>query len=111
MKKNELIEFLQCRIEFLQGRLDEALASVSPLTLANEKLVATVDELRRQIASLEDAIKGKGAELSKEKAARQAVQRLQGSPSERQTKPAVSATPETPEQKPQKKRTSICAGR
>ena len=81
MKKNELIEFLQRQIEFLQGRLDEALASVSSLTLANEKLVATVDELRRQIASLEDVIKGKGAELSKEKAARQAVQRLQGSPS------------------------------
>ena len=87
MKKNELIEFLQRQIEFLQGRLDEALASVSSLTLANEKLVATVDELHRQIASLEDVIKGKGAELSKEEAARQAVRRLQGSPSERQKKP------------------------
>ena len=53
MKKNELIEFLQRQNEFLQGRLDEALASVNSLTLANEKLVATVDELRRQIASLE----------------------------------------------------------
>ena len=70
MKKNELTEFLQRQNEFLQGRLDEALASVSSLTLANEKLVATVDELRRQIASLEDVIKGRGAELSKEKAAR-----------------------------------------
>ena len=74
MKKNELIEFLRRQNEFLQGRLDEALASVNSLTLANEKLVATVDELRKQIASLEDVIKGKGAELSKEKAARQAVQ-------------------------------------
>ena len=87
MKKNELTEFLQRQNEFLQGRLDEALASVSSLTLANEKMVATVDELRRQIASLEDVIKGKGAELSKEEAARQAVRRLQGSPSERQKKP------------------------
>jgi len=98
MKKNELIEFLQRQIEFLQGRLDEALASVSSLTLSNEKLqstneklVATVDELHRQIASLEDVIKGKGAELSKEKAARQAVQRLQGSPSERQKKPVTQS--------------------
>ena len=33
MKKNELIEFLQRQIEFLQGRLDEALASVNSLTL------------------------------------------------------------------------------
>ena len=86
MKKNELIEFLQRQNEFLQGRLDEALASVNSLSLANEKLVATVDELRRQIASLEDVIKGKGAEVHKEKAARQTVQRLQGSPSERQAK-------------------------
>ncbi len=103
MKKNELIEFLQCQIEFLQGRLDEASASVSSLTLSNEKLqstneklVATVDELLKQIASPEDVIKGKGAELSKEKAARQAVQRLQGSPSERQAKPAVPAVSEAP---------------
>ena len=95
MKKNELIEFLQRQNEFLQGRLDEALASVNSLTLANEKLVATVDELRKQIASLEDVIKGKGAELSKEKAARQAVRRLQGSPPERQAKPTVSASSET----------------
>ena len=36
MKKNELTEFLQRQNEFLQGRLDEALASVSSLTLANE---------------------------------------------------------------------------
>ncbi len=35
--------------------------------------MATVDELRKQIASLEDVIKGKGEELNKEKAARQAV--------------------------------------
>lgn len=100
MKKKELIEFLQRQIEYLQRQLDEALASVSSLTLANEKLTATVDELRRQIASLEDVIKGKGAELSKEKAARQAVQRMQGSPSERQTKLTDPATSENPEQKP-----------
>lgn len=118
MKKNGLIEFLQRQIEFLQGRLNEALASVNSLTLSNEKLqstneklVATVDELRRQIASLEDAIKWKGAELSKEKAARQAVQRLQGSPSERQSKPTVAATSESQEPKPQKKRTNNGAKR
>ena len=97
MKKNELIEFLQRQIEYLQGQLDEALASVSSLTLSNEKLqstneklVATVDELRKQMASMEEAMKGKSAELSKEKAARQAVQRLQGSPSERQKKPVTT---------------------
>ena len=28
MKKNELIEFLQRQIEYLQGQLDEALSSV-----------------------------------------------------------------------------------
>ena len=119
MKKNELIEFLQRQIEYLQGQLDEALSSVNSLTLSNEKLqstndrlVATVDELRKQIASLEDAVKGKGAELSKEKAARQAVQRLQGSPSERQTKPMPApAVSETPEQRPQKKRTNNGARR
>lgn len=111
MKKNELIDFLQRQVDFLQGKLDEALTSVSSLTLANEKLTATVDELRKQIASLEDVIKGKGEELSKEKAARQAVQRLQGSPSERQAKPAVCAASETPEQKPQKKRTNNGAKR
>ncbi len=83
MKKNELIEFLQRQNGFLQGKLDEALASVSSLTLSNQKLSATVDELRRQIASLEDMLRGKGAELSKGKAARQAVQRLQGSTSEK----------------------------
>lgn len=111
MKKNELIDFLQRQVDFLQGKLDEALASVSSLTLANEKLTATVDELRKQIASLEDVIKGKGAELSKEKAVRQAVQRLQGSPSERQTKPTVPTTPKTQQQKPQKKRTNNGAKR
>ena len=64
MKKNELIEFLQRQVGFLQGKLDEALASVSSLTLSNEKLPATVDEQRRQIASLENVINGNGAELS-----------------------------------------------
>ena len=111
MKKSELIEFLQRQNEFLQGRLDEAMASVRSLTLSNEKLTATVDELRRQIASLEDVIKGNSTELSKEKAARQAVQRLQGSPSERQAKPAASAVPDAPEQKPQKKLTNNGAKR
>lgn len=110
MKKNELIEFLQRQVDFLQGKLDETLASVCSLTLANEKLTATVDELRRQIASLEDAIKGKGTELSKEKATRQAVQRLQGSPSERQAKPAT-ATPVSSGPKPEKKRTNNGAKR
>lgn len=111
MRKNELTEFLQRQNEFLQGKLDEALASVNSLTLANQKLTATVDELRRQIASLEDVLKGKGTELSKEKAARQAVQRLQGSPSERQKKPSVSSTSGTEEEKPQKKRTNNGAKR
>ena len=110
MKKNELIEFLQRQNEYLQGRLDEALASVNSLTLANEKLTATVEELRKQISSLEDMLRGKGSELEKEKAARQAVQRLQGSASEKQakTKPAVS---EQAEKKPEKKRTNNGARR
>lgn len=108
MKKDELIVFLQRQVNFLQGKLDEALASISSLTLANDKLTATVDELRRQIASLEDVIKGKSSELSKEKAARQAVQRLQGSPSERQKKTpvAIPAVPseQVPPQKTHKQR-------
>ena len=104
MKKNELTEFLRHQVDFLQGKLDEALASVSSLTLANERLTATVDELRRQIVSLENAIKGKGAELSREKAARQAVQRLQGSRSERQTKAASRA--DVSGDKPEKRHTN-----
>lgn len=110
MKKNELIEFLQRQVDFLQGKLDEALASVSSLTLANEKLTATVEELRRQITSLEEMLRGKGSELEKEKAARQAVQRLQGSASEKQakTKPAASGQPE---KKPEKKHTNNGAKR
>ena len=118
MKKNELIEFLQRQVEYLQGKLDEALASVNSLTLSNkelqstnEKLVSTVDELRKQIASLEDAIKGKGAELGKEKAARQAMWRLQESPSERQSKPTSTPSEETSEKKPEKKRTNNGAKR
>lgn len=111
MNKNELIEFLQRQVGFLQGKLDEALASVSSLTLANEKLTATVDELRRQIASLEDVIKGKGAELSKQKAARQAMRRLQESPSERQSKPTPPACGDTSEKEPGKKRTNNGAKR
>ena len=111
MNKNELIEFLQRQVGFLQGRLDEALASVSSLTLTNEKLTATVDELRKQIASLEEVIKGKGAELSKEKAARQAMRRLQESPSERQSKPAPSASGDSSEKKPGKKCTNNGAKR
>lgn len=73
MKQSELIEFLQRQNDFLQGKLDEALDSIGSLTLPNQKLTATVDELRRQIASLEDMLRGKGAELEKEKTARQAV--------------------------------------
>lgn len=112
MNKNELIELLQRQIDFLQGKLDESLASVSSLTLANEKLTATVEELRQQIASLENMLRGKGAEVEKEKAARQAVQRLQGSTSERQAKPAVGApTAGQPERKSQKKRTNNGAKR
>lgn len=104
MKQNELIEFLQRQIDFLQGKLDEALASVSSLTLSNQKLTATVDELRKQIASLEEMLRGKGAELDKEKAARQAVQRLQGSSSEKQTKTqAKPVAAEPQEAKPEKK--------
>ncbi|WFE85331.1 hypothetical protein [Parabacteroides chongii] len=105
MKKDELIELLQRQIDFLQGKLDVALSSVSSLTLANEKLIATVEELRKQIISLEDVVKGKGAELSKEKAARKAVQRLQGSSSEMQAKPIEAVAGQT-EQKPQRKRTN-----
>lgn len=118
MNKNELIEFLQRQVGFLQGKLDEALASVGSLTLSNEKLqatnerlVATVEELRRQIASLEDVIKGKGAELSKEKAARQAMRRLQESPSERLSKPAPSPSDDASEKKTEKKRTNNGARR
>lgn len=112
MNKDELIEFLQRQTEYLQERLDEALASVNSLTLSNEKLTATVDELRRQIASLEEVLKNKGVELSKEKAARQAVQRLQGSSSERQPKPTAEAQQTTPpESKPEKKRSNNGAKR
>ena len=103
-----MIELLQRQIEFLQRRLDEALATINSLTLANEKLTATVDELRKQIAALEDVLRGKGAELSKEKAARQAMKRLQGSPSERQPKQAAS---DAPQPTPEKKRTNNGAKR
>ncbi len=50
MKKDELIELLQRQIDFLQGKLEEALTSVRSLT-------ATVDEQRKQIASLEKNLK------------------------------------------------------
>ena len=100
MKQKELIEFLRRQNDFLQGKLDEALASVSSLTL-------TVEELRRQIASLENMLRGKGSELDKEKTARQAVQRLQGSTSEKQVKPAAKPVAAEPkEAKPEKKRTN-----
>lgn len=112
MKNGELTELLQRQVEFLQQRLDEALASVKTLSAANERLVATVGELRCQIASLEDVIKGKKAELGKQKAARQAVQRLQGSPSERQSGPTpAAAVSQTPQQKPLKPRTNNGAKR
>lgn len=110
MKKNELIEFLQRQVGFLQGKLDEALASVSSLTLANEKLTATVEELRRQIMSLEEMLRGKGSELEKEKAARQAVQRLQGSASEKQAKAKPTAS-EQPEKESEKRHTNNGAKR
>ena len=87
MKKDELIELLQRQNDFLQGKLEEALTSVRSLTSSNEKLTATIEELRRQIASLEEILKGKNTELSKEKSARQAMRRLQESPSERQDEP------------------------
>ncbi len=125
MKKNGLTELMHRQIEYLQERLDEALASVNSLTLSNEKLrstneelqstnerlASTIDELRKQITSLEDAIKGKSAELGKEKAARQAVQRLQGSPSERQAKSAVPAASNMSGEKPEKKRSNNGAKR
>lgn len=118
MNKNELIEFLQRQVDFLRGKLDEALASVSSLTLvnnklqaSNEKLVATVEELRRQIVSLEDVVKGKGAELSKEKAARQAMRRLQESSSERQSKPTSSPSGDAAEKKTEKDHTNNGAKR
>lgn len=105
MKKDELIEFLQHQTDFLRGKLEEALTSVRSLASANEKLTATVEELRRQIASLEEALKGKNIELSKEKTARQATRRLQESPSERQAKQVMSS-PDTPELKKERKRTN-----
>ena len=77
MKKDELIELLQRQVDFLQGKLDEALSSIKSLTLINEKRTATIEELRKQIASLEDVIKSKDVEVAKEKAAVQAVQRRQ----------------------------------
>lgn len=110
MKKDELIELLQRQNDFLQGKLEEALTSVRSLTSANEKLTATVEELRRQIASLEETLKGKNIELSKEKTARQAMRRLQESPSERQTKQVISS-PDAPEQKKEKKCTKTGQGK
>lgn len=83
MKKDELIELLQRQNDFLQGKLEESLTSVRSLIFANEKLTATVEELRRQIAFLEETLKGKNIELCKEKTACQAMCRLQESPSER----------------------------
>lgn len=77
MKKDELIELLQRQVDFLQGKLNEALSSIKSLTLINEKRTATIEELRKQIASLEDVIKGKDVEVAKEKAAVQAVLRRQ----------------------------------
>lgn len=114
MKQNELIEFLRRQNDFLQGKLDQALASVNSLTLANGKLTqtvselrATIDELRKQTASLEDMLRGKTTEADKEKAARQAVQRLQGATSEKQSKPKE----EPKEDRPGKKRTNNGAKR
>ena len=77
MKKDELIELLQRQVDFLHGKLNEALSSIKSLTLINEKRTATIEELRKQIASLEDVIKSKDVEVAKEKSAVQAVQRRQ----------------------------------
>ena len=110
MNKDELIEFLQNQIAFLQKKLDGALATIGQLTVSNEKLTATIGELRKQISSLENAIRDKHNELGKEKAMRQAVQRLQGSPSERQKQPAAVLA-EKEEKKPEKKRTNNGAKR
>ena len=117
MKKDELIELLKNHVDYLQEKLDDALNSVKELTESNnklsesnDKLTATVEELRTQIASLEAAIKDKGNELNKEKAMRQAVQRLQGSPSERQKKPAPTVS-DSCEKKTEIKRTNNGAKR
>lgn len=116
MNKDELIEFLTQQVDQFREKLDAALSSVSSLTSANEKLTATIDELRKQIASMEEAMRNKGAELSKEKAARQAMRRLQESSSERQPKTtvAVAADADATEdagQKPERKRTNNGAKR
>lgn len=81
MKKDELIEFLQHQTDFLQGQAGGG-SYICPFTCLQqiEKLTCyRVEELRRQIASLEEALKGKNIELSKEKTARQAMRRLQES--------------------------------
>lgn len=90
---------------FLQGKLEEALSSVRSLTSVNERLTATVEELRKQITSLEETLKGKDIELSKEKTVRQAMRRLQESPSERQTGQMLPKS-DVPEQKIQKRHTN-----
>lgn len=105
MKKDELIELLQRQNGFLQGKLEEALSSVRSLTSVNERLTATVEELRKQITSLEETLKGKDIELSKEKTVRQAMRRLQESPSERQTGQMLPKS-DVPEQKIQKRHTN-----
>ena len=109
MNKDEIIELLKRQLAYLQGQLEEALATIKSLTESNEKLNSTneklaamVEELKLQIASLEAAIQGKNAEMSKQKAAYQAIQRLQGSPSERQQKPVPAAEQQQPQPKPKR---------
>ncbi len=112
MKMSELIQFLKQHIEHLQGKLDEAVASIRTLTETCQKYAATIEEQQKQIASLEDALRGKSAEVSKEKAARQAVQRLQGSTSERQPRTATTEQPGPhAEPRPQKPHTNNGAKR
>lgn len=104
MKKDELIALLQRQIDFRQGKLEEALFSVRSLASANEKPTTTVDTLCRQIASLEDTVKGNDVEPSKEKAARQSIQHSQESSLERLVKAPI-ATLEISEQKKEKRHT------
>lgn len=100
MKLQEQIDLLKGQVDYFKEQLTEALLSKNLLTVTIQNLQAIVEEQRKQIASLEDALKGKVVELDKEKTAREAIRRLQGSPSERQSKPATS-TDQTPDQEQQ----------
>lgn len=127
--KREIVEFLQRQNEFLQGQLEIANRQLEALqqkfdalqTDSEQRnkeqqaliqaLTATIEELRKQIASLEAALDGKGAELSRQKTMNKALQRLQGSQSEQQSKPQAdtkeTSTSEQPtSEQPQKPRTN-----